>query len=310
MTKISGRNVLWAHLAMLLANIAWGVMTPFSKDVLLSGTMSGIALSGLRISGGALLFLIFSYILPKSMETRQHIDRRDWPAILLCSILMISANQGCFIIGVGLTNPIDSSVMSSMTPILTMILAAIFLKMPITRMKALGVGLGLFGALCLVAESETTSNAVNPLLGNILCFIAQLCAAVYYVFFNRIIEKYSSFTLMKWMFFLSVVTYVPFCVPDILEIDFGALPTSIWLEIAYIVCLATFFAYLCIPFSLKYLRPTMVSMYNYLQPVFAAVMTVILGVGSFSAGKVIATLLIFAGVYFVNKSSASKSNGQ
>lgn len=309
MTDKTDQNgmVVRAHLAILFANVAWGLMSPFSKDILLSGAISGLALSGLRIFGGALLFLIFSFILPKSMEANQHIERKDWWKIFLCSILMISANQGLFIIGIGFTNPIDSSVMSSLTPILTMILAALILKFPITWLKGVGVGIGLAGALLLVSASGSVTQASNPVMGDTLCFTAQMCAAIYYVVFREVIMKYSSFTLMKWMFLLSAVTYVPFSIPDILKINFGQLPSYIWLELAYIVCFATFLGYLCIPFSQKYLKPTMVSMYNYLQPVFATVMAIMLGVGDFTFVKVMAALMIFAGVYFVNLSSSRKT---
>lgn len=305
-SESKGNRILWAHLAILLANVAWGLMSPFSKDILISGKLSPVALSGVRILGGAFLFLIFSFILPKSMKTRQPIERPDWIKILLCSILMISANQGLYIIGIGLTNPIDSSVMSAMTPILTMFLAAIILKFPITWMKGLGVGIGLAGALLLVSNSKTSTTAVNPFLGDTMCFIAQLCAAIYYVVFRDVIMKYSPFTMMKWMFFLSAVTYVPFCIPEILKVNFAALPTSIYLEIGYIVCFATFLGYLGIPFAQKYLKPTMVSMYNYLQPVFAALITIMMGVGIFTWEKALAALLIFAGVYFVNQSFGQK----
>ncbi len=306
MNAVNGKRVIGAHLAILLANIAWGLMSPFTKDILLSGTITPLALSGLRITGGALLFLIFSFFLPESVEANQRIDRKDWLKVVICSVLIISANQGLFILGIGLTNPIDSSVMSALTPILTMILAAVILRQPIIWMKAIGVGIGLAGALFLVAGSDTGVTATDPLTGDTLCFIAQLCAAVYYVMFDDIITKYSPFTLMKWMFFISVMTYVPLCIPDIMKIDFISLPPTIWYEIGYIVFFATFFAYLCIPFSQKYLKPTMVSMYNYLQPVLAAVVAVAIGVGTFTPAKCVASLLIFAGVYFVNKSSYTK----
>ncbi len=173
-----------AHLALLLANIGWGVIAPVSKMVLLSGAISSLALSGIRITGGALLFLIFTWLLPKSFETRQHIERRDIWRLILCSLLIISANQGLYIIGVGLTDPVDSAVMCSLTPVMTMILAAIFLHFRMTWLKVGGVLMGLAGVLILVTGTASSEMAVNPLLGNLLCLGAQLCAAIYYVGFE------------------------------------------------------------------------------------------------------------------------------
>ncbi len=292
-----------AHLAILFANLGWGVMAPISKMVLLSGVMSSLALSGIRISGGALLFLIFSWLLHESMLTRQHVDGKDLLKIFLCSVLMISCNQGMYIIGMGLTNPIDASVMGSMTPMFTMILAAIFLKFPMTWIKVAGVAMGLAGVIILVSDSSQSNIAINPVWGNLLCLGAQFCAAVYYVGFDGIIRKYSPYTLMKWMFFMSVFTYVPFCIPEIMRVDFASLSSEIWLELAYIITIPTFLGYIMIPFAQRSLRPTVLSAYSYLQPVVASVVAVALSVGDFSWGKVFAAFLIFLGIALVNRSS-------
>lgn len=293
-----------AHLAMLGANMGWGIMSPISKHVLLSGSISPLALSGIRITGGALLFFIFSWILPAPMRTRDKIDRGDWWKLLLCSILIISANQGLFILGIGLTNPVESSVMSSMTPVFTMILAALFLHLPMTKTKVSGVVLGLAGVMILVSGSASGAKATNPFAGDMLCLAAQLCAAVYYVAFVGIINKYSPYTLMKWLFYISAVTYVPICLPEMVQVDYAGLDSAIWLDLLYIISVATFVGYLLIPFSQRALRPTVVSMYNYLQPVFAAIVSVLIGVGDFGWLKAGATLLIFLGVWLVSQTKS------
>ncbi len=301
--KAKNRDVQMAHLALLLANIGWGVIAPVSKMVLLSGVITSLALSSIRITGGALLFLIFTWILPKSFDTRQPIDRRDIWKLILCATLIISANQGLYIIGVGLTDPVDSAVMCSLTPVLTMILAAIFLHFRMTWLKVGGVLMGLAGVLILVSGTAESEIAVNPILGNLLCLAAQLCAAIYYVGFEGIIKKYSPYVLMKWMFFISVLTYVPFCLPDMLKVDYMALPWEIWAGLAFIITIPTFFGYLMIPIAQRSLKPTVVSAYSYLQPVFAAMVAVMMSVGDFGWNKVAATALIFIGIYFVNRSS-------
>lgn len=297
-------STLWkGHVAMLFANMVWGIMSPVSKTVLLSGQVSPIALSAIRITGGAILFWLFSFILPKSLVKHEKVSPRDLLAIFAASFLIITANQAFYIIGIGFTSPIDSSVMSTMTPIFTMIFAAIFIGMPITVKKVAGVALGLGGALLLVlSDPGNDANASNQLLGDTLCLTAQICAAVYYVVFSGIINRYSAFTLMKWMFLFSAVTYVPCTLPWLCDVDFTAITMPVWLSTGYIIVFATFIGYLLIPVAQRVLKPTVVSMYNYFQPLTAALLTALLGLGDFGMTKIAATTLIFAGVWFVTQS--------
>lgn len=301
-------SVLPAHIALLMANMCWGFMSPVSKSVLLSGTLSPLALSAVRIGAAAIIFLLVTPLLPSAVAPRERIARSDWSKILIASLLMISANQGLYILGVGYTNPVDASVMSSLTPMITMVLAAIVLRFPITRLKFTGVAIGLTGVIILVTnQAADTALASNPLLGDSLCLAAQICAAFYYVMFSGLIQRYSPVTLMKWMFLLSAITYVPFCIPELLKVDYAALPSGVWFGIAYIVLFGTAFSYLTLPFAQRCLRPTVVSIYNYVQPVCAALMALILGVGDFGPVKIAATALIFAGVWFVSRNSPGRS---
>lgn len=107
---------------------------------------------------------------------------------------------------------------------------------------------------------------------------------------------------MKWMFLFSAITYVPCAMPWIVEVKFSAISLDLWLSIAYIIVFATFLGYLLIPISQRVLKPTVVSMYNYFQPLTAALLTAILGIGEFGVMKIAATALIFAGVWFVTQS--------
>lgn len=304
-TQIKGN--LKAHAALLAANLFWGMMSPISKAVLLTGQMSPLALAAFRIGSGALLFIICGLVLPESVAPREKVNRGDIFPIILASLLMISANQGLFILGISYTNPIDSSVMSSLTPMLTMLLAAIVLHYPITWLKGLGVVIGLAGVVMLVTSGGpgTESTSSNPLLGDSLCFAAQLCAALYYVLFRNIIHRYHPFTLMKWMFVAGAITFVPLCIKNLAAVPFAELPLSTWASLFYIVVFATCLAYLTLPYAQRCLKPTVVSIYNYFQPVMAAVVAVWLGVGEFGILKGAATLMIFAGVWFVNNNSVS-----
>ena len=168
------------HIAMLFANMVWGLMSPVSKEVLMLGCITPLGLSAIRVWCGALLFWLSSFLLPQSVVVREKVERRDLWKIFLASLLIITSNQALFIVGISYTNPIDSSVVATLTPIFTMIFAAIIIGERITPLKAIGVAIGLTGALMLVAMSVDGAGgeAPNPILGNSLCLIAQISAAI------------------------------------------------------------------------------------------------------------------------------------
>ena len=292
---------------MLLATIMWGAMAPIAKGVLEEGVLDGLSLSVVRIGGGTLLFL-FCSLLPKKLTGDCKVERKDFLTLFLASLIMISANQGLFIIGIGYTSPVDTSVMCTLTPVFTLILAALFLKLPMTFLKVTGVILGLTGALIMALSDKSEEIAINPLLGNSLCMLAQICASVYYVFFLKLINKYPPFTIMKWMFLFSSLTYVPFIFIFTPPIEWLSISLTSVLSILYIIIFPTFLAYLIIPFSQRLLKPTVVSSYAYIQPVVSALLSFLMGFAIFGWNRIIATAFIFSGVYLVSFSMSRKQH--
>ena len=274
-------------------------MSPIAKGVLEQDVVDGIGLSIIRIGGGACLFLLFS-LLPARITGDCKVDRKDYLRLFLASIIMISLNQGLFIIGIQYTSPVDTSVMCTLTPVFTLLLAAIFIGNPLTPLKVLGVVLGLTGALLMAFSNEENEIATNPMLGNFLCILAQICAAVYYVFFLKIINKYPPFTIMKWMFLFSAITYIPLMLFFADSIKYTNFDNISILSLGYIIVFPTFLAYLLIPFSQKILKPTVISSYAYLQPVVSAFLSFAMGLALFGWNRIFATILIFVGVYLVS----------
>jgi drug/metabolite transporter (DMT)-like permease len=94
-----------------------------------------------------------------------------------------------------------------------------------------------------------------------------------------ITQRYSSVTIMKWMFLFAALTTAPLFAKDAVSarvFTSEATFDAIW-QLVYVVLAATFIAYLLVPIALKNLRPTTVGMYNYLQPVIATVTTIAVG---------------------------------
>ena len=106
------------------------------------------------------------------------------------------------------------------------------------------------------------------------------------------------------MFLVSFLLSLPFTLPQLPTTDFGAVSSKVWLEVGFLILFATFVAYFLIPIGQKRIRPTLVSMYGYLQPIIATTAAIATGMDSLTVTKVLSALLVFAGVYIVNQSKA------
>lgn len=287
------------HASMLFANILFGGMAPVSKAVLLTGMVGALSLTTFRMFGAALLFWIASFFCPK-----EHVNHKDLKLLFFAALFGIVLNQGPFIWGMSMTSPIDASIVATTTPIIAMIIAAFYLKEPITGKKVLGIFVGATGALLLIMASRKGAQFAdsNNVWGDLLCLFAQFSFSFYIVVFKDLVGRYRPVTIMKWMFTYSAICYIPLSYSSIVSIDFVNLPLSSYLEIAYIVVCGTFFAYLLIPIGQHILRPTVACMYNYVQPIIASLLTVLWGMDRFDLVKGLAIGLVFLGVFIVTKS--------
>ena len=128
---------LTGHAAMFGANAMWGLMSPVAKAVMTGGVVTPLVVTDLRVAGAMLLFWTASLF-----RRPEHVPPADMMKLFGASLLAIVFNQGCFIFGVGMTSPVDASIITTSMPLVAMILAAVLLKEPVTGKKLLGIAAG------------------------------------------------------------------------------------------------------------------------------------------------------------------------
>ena len=292
---------LQAHLSMFAAEAMWGLMSPVGKDAMNHG-IDGLSMVSFRMMGAALLFWVAS-----QFAKREHVPMRDVLLFGGAALLGVVFNQCLFTIGLSVTSPINASIVTTSMPIFAMILAALILHEPITMKKALGVAIGCAGAVTLILTSASSGNArVGDIRGDLLCMGAQLSYALYLSLFNKLVRKYSVVTVNKWMFTYACLIILPFTSHHVANIDFAAVPTSTWWETAFVVGIGTYVAYMLMMVGQTTLRPTVVSIYNYVQPVVSVIVSVLTGIGVFSPAQGVAIVLVCIGVWMVTKSKSRR----
>ena len=299
-TSASAPSPLQAHLFIFVAEVMWGLSAPIAKDIMLQD-FNGFQLVSLRIAGSALLFWGLSLL----QNQQERVSRSDLAKLMLAGLLSIGFNQTLFTVGLDMTSPVNASIMTTMMPILTMFLAFLILHEPISTLKVLGIVCGATGAILIVLHSSHSgASRADSAEGDLLIIIAQFCFALYLTLFKGVLHRYSGVTCMKWMFTASILFVVPFTAQSFRTFSWTGHTAAFWGGTAYVVVGATFIAYLLLMAAQKVLRPTVVSIYNYVQPLVACIASVLAGLGVFTWVHALAACLIVAGVTFVTRSKS------
>lgn len=280
---------------MLGVTVVFGLHYSIAKSMM-PDYLSPFQMVFIRLMGGALLFWIFQRLF-----IREKVNRRDLFKLALCGLFGLTMNVGLFYVGLNYTTPVDASVIHVSNPILVLILAAILLKEKITTLKLSGIALGIMGSLILILWGKHLQLGGQTALGNILVMGNMVCYSLYLVILKPLVGKYHTMTILKWVSLFGFLCIIPISFNSMLSITFVHFDWYGWAALFYIIVITTFLIYLLINYALKQLNPTTVSYYTYLQPVFAAVTSVTVGMERITLPKIIAALLIFTGVWLVTR---------
>lgn len=285
-----------ALIAAFAVQLLYGLTFTFAKDVMANGYVKPFGFIALRVGGAALLFWIVNFFTPK-----EKIETKDFAKFFVAAIFGLVVNMLFFFKGLELTTPIHASVIMITSPIIVLILSSFYLNEKITKLKILGVIFGFFGAAILTIYGKSPNPGDNVSLGNIMVFINAISYSIYIVLIKQLTDKYHPFTFIKWLFLFGFFMVLPFGYSDLTMVDTSTFTPYIWFSVIFVVVGATFGTYLLNPLALRHLRASTVTVFIYMQPLIAGIFAIIMGSDTVTVVKILASALIFLGVYLVTK---------
>ena len=292
------------HISLFLCNTIWGAAVPVSKFILAGGLISSTVLADVRILSGTLLFWLASLAIKS--ERSEKVEKKDYWKLFLAAFFSTVLVQLFYMKGISLSSPTEAAVCMTTLPIWTVLMSALHLHEKVNARKVGGILLGLSGTLLITLYGSSISSG-GSFSGAACCLLSQISYAVYLVFFQDIIRKYSPITLMKWKYLFGALMLLPFSAQEVFRTHWTALSPTVWLALVFIIIFSTFISYFLVPFGQKYLQPTTVAMYNYLQPVTASLLAVAAAQENFFLMKLLAMLLVFLGVWLASTSGKRKN---
>lgn len=293
-----------AHLAVLTANLIYGANYSIAKKVM-PEFVEAFGFIFIRVLVTAAIFFVIG-----SMISHRKVERADLPRFFMCAVFGVALNQLLFFKGLDLTTPINASLMMTTNPIMVLLAASLLIREKITMRKIAGIITGISGALLLLVWGKQISFSSDGAAGDFMVLINSLSFGIFMIIVKPLMQKYDTLTVMKWVFLFGALLVTPFGWSEFKAVKWETFHTETWWALTYVVIGTTSVAYLLNTYALKTLSPSAVSIYIYLQPLFATFFAIALGKDTLQVTHFVAALLIFAGVYLVTAPNRKENPGR
>ncbi len=288
-----------AHFALFATSVFFAINFTAVKYLLNGGFAKPFSLNLLRVGITAFLLWILFFFRPQKTV----IQKKDWGRCFLCALFGIAVNQLLFVKGLSYTTSIHASLLLLTTPILITFIAAWVLKERLTLFKLSGLALGICGAVILITGKDQSVTGENMLWGDILIILNAVAYTLYFVLVKPLMKIYNPIVVLRIIFTIGFFMILPFCVTEFAEIPWSSYGIKEYSTLGLIIFGGTFCAYLFNIYGIKILGASIAGTYIYLQPLFAAAIAIAFLGEELSLYKILAAVLIFAGVFLANKQS-------
>ena len=283
-------------LAATVATTIYGLNHTIAKMVM-PIYIGSLGLVLLRVLGATIIFWTIGLFFKS-----KPIEKKDRFTIIKCGLFGMSINIAAFIAGLDYSTPVNSSILIIISPIFVVILSFFIFRNKINLLKILGIIMGFIGALILILNADSNSSVGRNIpLGNFLFIINSISYAYYLIIVKPMAQKYDLITLFKWLFLIGLIFNFPLGINQFTDVNWSSLPVKeAILPMAFVVICTTVMTYFLNGYALSKITSTEVAVFMYLQPIIGIVFAIFTKSDTISLTIIIASILIFIGVYLTS----------
>ena len=283
-------------LPLLAATTIYGLNHTIAKMVM-PIYIGSLGLVLLRVLGATIIFWTIGLFFKS-----KPIEKKDRFTIIKCGLFGMSINIAAFIAGLDYSTPVNSSILIIISPIFVVILSFFIFRNKINLLKILGIIMGFIGALILILNADSNSSVGRNIpLGNFLFIVNSISYAYYLIIVKPMAQKYDLITLFKWLFLIGLIFNFPLGINQFTDVNWSSLPVKeAILPMAFVVICTTVMTYFLNGYALSKITSTEVAVFMYLQPIIGIVFAIFTKSDTISLTIIIASILIFIGVYLTS----------
>lgn len=278
-----------AILALITANIIWGVASPIFKLALQN--ITPFTLAFLRFFAASCLLFPFA---AKSLW----IKKTDWFNLILLSIFGITINITFFFFGLKYSPSINAPIIASSGPIFLYLFSILILHEKPHKKIFLGMIISLIGVLIIVGQPLLSKGITGEILGNLFFVLATIGSVGHVIISKEILPKYPASTVTFWSFIIGNFTFFPLFLYEMVNSHpFDTLDSRGITGLLFGIFLSSAAAYFLFEWGIKKLEGQEIGIFTYIDPIAAILLAVPLLGETITPIFVIGSSLVFSGIF-------------
>ncbi|MCT4641540.1 MAG: DMT family transporter [Bacteriovoracaceae bacterium] len=276
--------------SLILVQVLFGIN--FSTNKVMVQTFDPLVWSNIRFFIAAIVMGGLSVFLKRE---KPPLNKQFILPCIAFSFLAMSIGQVLFLYGLKYTSSINTAILTSTIPLLTIFVVVLRKEEKASFRKVLGLLLGFAGVL-VIKDLSKVSFSSNSFIGDLLVFISALSFALYLSFAKKFLKSYDSMWITSWMLFFSSIFLTIINFNKWMAFELPLIDYKIIFSGSYTIIGATVITYFLSNWALKKASSSNVALFIYLQPVVAGIIGFLFLGESITTRMFISFILIFSGL--------------
>jgi drug/metabolite transporter (DMT)-like permease len=221
--------------------------------------------------------LVFLTLLAMVRRASLSVRFQDLGKLILLGLFGIVGYHFFFFSALRHTEVANTAIINALSPIITGLMAALFLKEKLSSRNYLGVVIALVGVIALLVKGQIQNLLMlNVGRGDGLMLLAVLSWAVYALLVKTLSEKYSGFCLFFYATLFGVIMLLGLAFTEDWTWQIKSVSAASFWSIIYMGAIASGIGYLLYTLSIGKIGPTRTSSFVYsLVPIFVAILALL-----------------------------------
>jgi drug/metabolite transporter (DMT)-like permease len=287
------------YIKLVLGALFWG--GAYIAGRIATGEMSAIAAALWRYAVATVALLCISFAADSGLP---RLNGRQWVGVALLGATGVAIFNLCFMFGLERVTAARASLIMALSPAVTLLGAAWFLREPLTRRNGIGIVVALLGVLVVLSRGHPLTLLNGDIgIGDVVLLGCPVSWALY-----TLLGK----TLLKGLSPIAATTYAALTGTAMLaaiaaftgDLVVPAVSWRAWAAIGFVGFFSTTVAFVWFYEGVRSIGPSRTSVFINLVPIFAITLGVLMLGERVDSSIVVGGALIVVGVWLLNRPRA------